>query len=103
MFHWAMAETKWKLEEEPNTPSSQRKRSARRSLLFLKPKPDLSPTNSDSSKRSNPVSFKAMRSIILKQIQNKLSRSNNDVGVVVKDGILEKKSDKNYTWASRYC
>lgn len=44
-----------------------------------------------------------MRSIILKSIQNKLSRSNNDTNTIIKEGFLEKKSDQNITWAKRYC
>lgn len=38
------------------------------------------------------MSSKAMRSIILKQISNKLAKNNNNVNTILKDGILEKKS-----------
>ena len=34
---------------------------------------------------------------------NKLARSNNDLTTILKEGILEKKSDSNITWAERYC
>jgi hypothetical protein len=54
-------------------------------------------------KPSSAVSYKAMRSIILKSIQTKLSKTNNDTGTIIKEGYLEKKSDKNITWAKRYC
>lgn len=44
-----------------------------------------------------------MKSIILKQIQSRLARSNNDPTTIIKEGYLEKKSDKNFTWALRFC
>jgi adenylate cyclase 10 len=49
------------------------------------------------------MSHKALRSIIVKQIQNKLAKSNNDPSTIIKEGYLDKKSGKNYTWAMRYC
>jgi len=49
------------------------------------------------------VSSKALRSIILKQIQTKLGRTNNDAATVIKEGYLDKKSNSNFTWVSRFC
>lgn len=43
-----------------------------------------------------------MRSIILKQISNKLTKNNNNINTILKEGILEKKSKQNVSWASRY-
>lgn len=43
-----------------------------------------------------------MRSIIIKQISNKLTKNNNSPNTILKDGILEKKSNKGMRWASRY-
>jgi len=52
--------------------------------------------------RVNPVSFKAMRSIILKKIQNRLARSNNDPMMIVKEGLMGKKSSSKNMWITRY-
>ncbi|CAD8124494.1 unnamed protein product [Paramecium sonneborni] len=57
--------------------------------------------NSQSNIKSKELelSHKAKRSIIIKSIQTKLIAKTNNI----KLGLLKKKSDKNVTWAERYC
>lgn len=48
-------------------------------------------------------SHKAKKSMIVKHIQSILAKSNNNSSAEIRVGILNKKSDSNITWASRFC
>ncbi|CAD8204339.1 unnamed protein product [Paramecium octaurelia] len=56
-------------------------------------------SQSNLKPRGLELSHKAKRSIIIKSIQTKLIAKTNNI----KLGLLKKKSDKNVTWAERYC
>ncbi|CAD8122137.1 unnamed protein product [Paramecium sonneborni] len=56
-------------------------------------------SQSNIKHRELELSHKAKRSIIIKSIQTKLITKTNNI----KLGLLKKKSDKNVTWAERYC
>ncbi|CAD8109893.1 unnamed protein product [Paramecium primaurelia] len=56
-------------------------------------------SQSNIKQRGLELSHKAKRSIIIKSIQTKLIAKTNNI----KLGLLKKKSDKNVTWAERYC
>lgn len=75
-YHWRIAEERWTLNEQ------LRERNAKE--LYA-------------------LSYKALRSIIVKQIQNRLAKFNNDPSTIIKEGPLEKKSDHGFSWAQRYC
>ena len=48
-------------------------------------------------------SNKAKRSIIVKKISSLISKNPNNPFAVLKKGVLDKKSDRGYTWAKRFC
>jgi adenylate cyclase 10 len=77
--------------------------SEQRWVISANPQEIKHPEAEQAADEGENVSSKAIRSIILKQIKNKLARSNNDLATVLKEGVLEKKSDSNITWAERFC
>ena len=55
------------------------------------------------SQENSSFDHKTLRSVILKQIQSKYSKNNNDPSTILKAGALQKKSDQSITWAQRWC
>jgi hypothetical protein len=51
---------------------------------------------------SQNFSNKAKRSIIVKKVSSLLSKNPGNLSVMLKDGVIFKKSDKGVTWAKRY-
>jgi adenylate cyclase 10 len=80
-FQWRMAEQKWSLSEDSETKQLVQAREYGLSTM----------------------SHKALRSIIVRQIQNRLAKFHNDHSTIIKEGFLGKKSKSAFTWASRYC
>ncbi|KAM3140572.1 hypothetical protein pb186bvf_007384 [Paramecium bursaria] len=105
-FHWIMSEQRWSLSEIKQDEQIKSQQNLFRTILkkatfgiMTKKQAFGDPKDQNGENMSS----KAMRSIILKQISNKFSKSNNDINTKLQDGILEKKSDSNVTWAERYC
>lgn len=48
------------------------------------------------------VSNKAQRSVIVKKLSSLLAKNPNNFNITLKTGILEKKSDAGYSWATRF-
>ncbi|CAD8172324.1 unnamed protein product [Paramecium pentaurelia] len=113
-FHWVMAEQNNQLVQQSTQNFKARQSSGSVRNLVLRATFGIGQSKQKQEDNSNiqlaqnnqykfeNLSSKAMRSIILKQISNKLTKNNNNINTILKEGILEKKSKQNVSWAPRY-
>ena len=64
---------------------------------------DKNPFLFTAAQGSADFSNKAKRSIIVKKISTLISKNPNNLFAVLKKGLLDKKSDRGYTWSKRFC
>ncbi|CAD8074136.1 unnamed protein product [Paramecium sonneborni] len=96
-FQWLMAESNVNQQINFENNNENKSNSKPNFLINL-----INPKCSQDTQRFQNMSSKALKSIILKQIGNKFNRSQNHANIILREGVLIKKSQNRVSSVPRY-